>query len=257
MLVADELSKHFGGLRALDQVSFTVHEGEICGLIGPNGSGKSTFFNVVSGLLRADGGRLTFDGNDITRASPPAIARHGIGRAFQIVRPLPGLTCAENMLPGLLYGADPVDLPTARRQAREHLEIVGLHAKAETVAADLSLWEKKALEVARALSVGRRLLLLDEVFAGLSRGDVDRMVAVIRHVHQDLGVTVLLVEHVLRATMALADRVVVLSFGKIIAEGTPDAIVRDPKVVEVYLGKRHAQAGDAGDGGGDRSADGQ
>lgn len=254
MLAAEQVTKNFGGLQALKAVSFTIEEGEICGLIGPNGSGKSTFFNVVSGLLRPDEGRIVFDGQDITGASPPRIARHGIGRAFQIVRPLAGLTCAENLLPGLLYGADPVDLPTARRRSLDHLDIVGLGAKATTVAADLSLWEKKALEVARALSVGQRLLLLDEVFAGLSPGDVDRMVAVIRQVHEEFDTTILLVEHVLRATMALADRIIVLSFGEVIAEGTPEEVVRHPKVIEVYLGARHAEGEDnqpPTEGGGD------
>lgn len=236
MLAVEGVRKRFGGLVALDAVSMTVRQGEICGLIGPNGSGKSTLFNVVSGLVRPDAGRVLIDGADCTRAVPPAIARRGVGRAFQIVRPLAGLTCRENLLPGLRYGSQPLDAAAARVRAGELLDLVGLAHKAAVPAGDLTLWEHKALEVARALSVGSRLVLLDEVFAGLSPSDVERMIAVVRRLRDELDATIVLVEHVMRATMALCDRVVVLSFGTVIADGSPRDVTRDQRVIDVYLG---------------------
>lgn len=239
LLEASDLSKRFGGLDALDGVTLDVVEGEICGLIGPNGSGKSTLFNCVSGLLRPNAGRIVFDGVDITRARPAFVAHLGIGRSFQLARPLAGLTCEENLLPGLLYGSAALPLPAARTRAEELLEVVGLAVKADTVASDLTLWEQKALEVARSMSVGTRLLLLDEPFAGLSPRDVDHMIGVVGRIHEELGTTILLVEHVMRAAMTLSHRIFALSFGKVIAAGTPGEVASDPTVVEVYLGPGH------------------
>jgi branched-chain amino acid transport system ATP-binding protein len=239
LLEATEVRRRFGGLSALDGVDLAVMEGEICGLIGPNGSGKSTFFNCVSGLLKLSGGQLRFAGEDIGRSRPPDIARRGVGRSFQLARPLPALSCTENLLPGLLYGEAPLPLADARVRAPELLAMVGLEAKAGSLAGDLTLWEQKALEVARAMSVGTRLLLLDEPFAGLSPADVTRMVEVVRRIHVDLNATILLVEHVMRATMALCDRIYVLSFGQVIASGTPREVVTDETVIEVYLGPGH------------------
>jgi ABC-type branched-subunit amino acid transport system ATPase component len=243
MLTLTDVSKSFGGIQALKGVTVEVEPATICGLIGPNGSGKSTLFNVISGLVSADSGRVEMGGRDITGWQPAAVAGLGVGRAFQIVRPLGGLTCLDNLLPGMLYGSDPLDLPTARRRA---VELLGGGGGArpppkgapQQVAANLTLWQKKALEVARAVSVGRQVLLLDEVFAGLSPADVDRMVPIIRRLRDELDATILLVEHVMRATMALCDRIVVLSFGEIIADGTPQQIVENPAVIEVYLGSR-------------------
>lgn len=260
LLEALGLTKRFGGLTAVDGVDLAVVEGEICGLIGPNGSGKSTFFNCVSGLLEPDEGRIVFGGEDITGRRPSAIARLGIGRSFQLARPLESLTCAENLHPGLLYGASPVSLPVARTRSGELLDLVGLADKAGTVAGELTMWEQKALEVARAMSVGMRLLLLDEPFAGLSPADVERMIGVVRTIHDELGATILLVEHVMRATMALCERIFVLSFGEVIAAGTPDEVTRDPTVVEVYLGPGHRseqllRETTEDDGGGDAGAE--
>lgn len=243
MLTVTDVHKRFGGVHALNGVSLTVESGQICGLIGPNGSGKSTLFDVISRLQSADSGQVRIGEADVTRARPEAIAGLGVGRAFQIVRPMSGLTCRDNLLAGLLYGAASLDLSSARRRASELLELVGLGPRADVLAGNLSLWEKKALEVARAVSVGHRLLLLDEVFAGLTPGDVDRMIPTVRRLRDDLDATVVLVEHVMRATMALCDRIVVLSSGEIIADGTPQEVVEDERVIEVYLG-RHAGGDD-------------
>lgn len=244
MLTVSDVHKRFGGVHALKGVSVSVEPGQICGLIGPNGSGKSTLFDIVSRLQTADGGRVEIAGTDVTSARPEVLANLGVGRAFQIVRPMEGLTCRDNLLAGLLYGQASLDLPQARRRADELLDLVGLARCSDVLAGNLSLWEKKALEVARAVSVGHRLLLLDEVFAGLTPGDVDRMIPTVRRLRDELDATVVLVEHVMRATMALCDRIVVLSFGEIIADGAPREIVEDDRVVEVYLGRGRKAEGD-------------
>lgn len=233
------LRKSFGGLVAVDDVSLHVTEGEICGLIGPNGSGKSTTFNLISGLMRPDEGSITFAGQEIAGAAPWTVSALGVGRAFQIVRPLAQATCVENLLPGLLYSGQASSVTDARARAEELLGLVGLGKKCTSLGGDLTLWEKKSLEVAKGLSVGSRMLLLDEVFAGLSPKDVERTIELVRRIHADLRLTILFVEHVMRATMALCSRIVVLSFGRVIAEGTPQEVVRDPNVVEVYLGRQH------------------
>lgn len=238
ILKARDIRVTFGGVNALSDVSFDVQEGSICGLIGPNGSGKTTMFNVISGLVRPVSGTMEIFGEDRTNAAPVSIARAGVGRTFQIVRPLEGLTCAENLLPGLIYGRDGLSLAAAQVRARELLDLVGLGAQADTPAASMSLWQKKLLETARALSVGPRLLLLDEVFAGLTPNDVDQVVDVVQTVHKEMDLTILIVEHVMRATMALCDHVIVLSYGELLREGSPEEVVNDPAVIEVYLGTR-------------------
>ncbi len=236
MLAVDNVTKNFGGLRALKGVSLEVGDGVICGLIGPNGSGKTTLFNLISGLARPDSGRIEFEGRDITRSAPAEIAGLGVGRTFQIVRPLAGLSARDNLLPGLLYGGGWGSVAGARREAEDLLGFVGLGHKADTIGYDLTLSEKKRLEVARALAVGPRLLLLDEVFAGLGPKEIDRSIDLVRRIRDELSVTILLVEHVMRATMTVSERIVVLSFGEIIADGTPTEVVNDERVLEVYLG---------------------
>lgn len=238
LMVAQGVDKHFGGVVALHDFDLEVREGEILGLIGPNGSGKTTFFNLVSGLLRPDAGAISFDGHDLTRTPPPDIARLGIARTFQISRPLGGLTLVDNLLPGLYYGAHAMTPPAAGRRARELLDLVGLEAKTGWLAHDLTLWETRRLELARALAVGTRLVLLDEIFAGLGPADVEETVALVRRVHETLAPTMVLVEHVMAATMALCDRIVVLANGRLVTEGRPQDVVRHPKVLEVYLGSR-------------------
>lgn len=238
LLSASGISKQFGGITALHDFSLEAREGEILGLIGPNGSGKTTFFNLVSGLMRPDSGTIDFDGHELTAMAPPAVARLGVARTFQISRPLAGLTVVENLLPGLHYGADPPPPGAARDRARELLDLVGLEAKADWLAHDLTLWETRRLELARALGVGSRLVLLDEIFAGLGPADVEETVELVRRVHEGIASTMVLVEHVMAATMALCDRIVVIANGRLVTEGAPSEVVRHPKVLEVYLGSK-------------------
>lgn len=243
VLVAEGVTKHFGGVTALNDFDLEALEGETLGLIGPNGSGKTTFFNLLSGLLRPDEGSIHLKGEDLLQLSPPEIAHRGVARTFQISRPMMGLTVVENLLPGLHYGSHPLPAPAARKRARELLELVGLDAKAGWVAHDLTMWETRQLELARALAVGSELLLLDEIFAGLSPGDVQRTIELLRRIREEVK-TVLLVEHVMAATMALCDRLVVIANGSLVTQGPPDDVVRHPRVLQVYLGSKEVPDAD-------------
>ncbi len=238
ILVVDRVSKSFGGLRALDNVSFTVRRGEILGLIGPNGAGKTTLFNVITGVYKPDSGRVVFDGTDITGWPPHRVVRRGIARTFQVVKPFPGMTVKQNVMVGALFGrrAGEIGPDEAEEVALEVLSFLGLEDKAELPAASLNIHEKKVLEMARALAADPLLLLLDEVLAGLTPREVEEMLGVIERVRRERGVTVIMVEHLMHAVMNIADRVVVLSFGRKIAEGPPEEVARNPVVVEAYLG---------------------
>ncbi|MDE0176883.1 MAG: ABC transporter ATP-binding protein [Defluviicoccus sp.] len=228
------VSKSFRGLRALNDVSFDVAEREIAALIGPNGAGKTTLFNVIAGVFPPDSGTVRLGDADITGRRPDRICHAGIGRTFQLVKPFAQMTVLENVTVAALHGARGV--AEARASARFFLELLELDTRAGQHAANLTLPDRKRLEVARALATGPRLLLLDEVMAGLRPSETDRMVATLRRLRDDTGLTILLIEHVMRAVMALSERIAVLHHGEKISEGTPDRIVRDPAVLECYLG---------------------
>lgn len=235
LLEVQGVSKRFGGLQALNRVSLHVKEGEILGLIGPNGAGKTTLFNVINGVYRPEEGRVIFRGQEITGRPPDAIARLGIARAHQIVRPLNELTVLENVMVGACFGRENRSLREAREIALAVLKQVGLFEKRDMEAAKLNVAEKKRLELARALAARPYLLLLDEVLAGLNPAEVATMLEVIRAIRAD-GITILMIEHLMHAIMNVSDRIVVLDYGEVIAEGTPQEIAHHPKVIEAYLG---------------------
>jgi branched-chain amino acid transport system ATP-binding protein len=235
-----DVSVRFGGLKALDGISFTVNEGEILGMIGPNGSGKSTAFNVITGSLKSQSGRVIFQGEDITGLAPHRVAHKGIARTFQLVRPFPELTALDNVYTGRLFGgAGARRTKATKREALTVLERVGLADKAHVKAADFTILERKWLEVARALAGGPKLILLDEFMAGISSRQVPAAVELVRSINSS-GVTVVLVEHIVKAITGACDRVIVLEAGHKLVEGTVDEIVNDPKVIQAYLGSRHA-----------------
>jgi branched-chain amino acid transport system ATP-binding protein len=234
LLEVANVSKNFSGLRAVADVSFSVPEGAVFAVIGPNGAGKTTLFNLIAGLFAPNAGAISFGGERIDRLPPDAVCRRGIGRTFQLVRPFPGLTVEENVTVGaLLREPDPLK---AMRRAHEILWRLDLFDKRRHPAGALTLPDRKRLEVARALATEPKLLLLDEVMAGLRPTETDRMVEIVRKLNKEGGVTILLIEHVMRAVMSVADRVLVLHHGAAIAEGSPETVVRDPAVVQSYLG---------------------
>jgi branched-chain amino acid transport system ATP-binding protein len=234
LLEVDGISKHFRGLRAIDNVSFAVKRGGIVALIGPNGAGKTTVSNLIAGVFRPDSGRIALDGVDITGVRPDQACHAGIGRTFQIVRPFGGLSVCENVLIGAPRRTS--DVAAARRAALAILERIDLADKAEAPAHSLTLPKRKRLETARALATEPKILLLDEVMAGLRPVEIDRMVAVFTALCRDTGLTILLAEHVMRAVMALSHHIVVLHHGLKICEGPPEAVARDPRVLDSYLG---------------------
>ena len=228
------ISKSFSGLRAVDDVSFDVKAGAIQALIGPNGAGKTTVFNMIAGVFRPDTGDVLLDGKSLLGKRPDQICHAGVGRTFQIVRPFNDLTVEENVAVGALAWTDNVN--EARDYANDVLKLLGLVDKRAARPTGITLPDRKCLEVARALATKPKILLLDEVMAGLRPTETDRMVNVFRKLNDDTGVTILLIEHVMRAVMALSAHIVVVNYGKVIAEGTPEVVTRDPDVLACYLG---------------------
>jgi len=242
LLAARGLTKRFGGLQAVAGLDLEVGRGEMLGLIGPNGAGKTTVFNLLSGFLVPDAGDIVLDGRSIVGLPPHAICRLGLARTFQIVRPFPRMTVLENVHVGAL--ARYPRAPEALARARDVVAQVGLDARALVLAGALTLADRKRLELARALATGPAMLLLDEVMAGLNPTEIETIIRLIRAIHES-GVSILLIEHNMRAVMTLSQRIVVLSFGERIAEGAPAEIANHPKVVEAYLGDEYVRAAPA------------
>ncbi len=239
VLRLDGLTKSFGGLVAANDVSFSVAAGEIVGLIGPNGSGKTTTLNLVSGALTSDAGRILLDGRDVAALPAHRRNRLRIARTFQLVRVLPGMTVLENVMAGLLFGPEGLSLAMAREKAEVLVERVGLGRKRDHAADQLTYIDQKRVELARALAAGPRLLLLDEWLSGLNPTELEEGVALVRAVAESVP-AIILVEHVMPAVRALCSRLVVMNTGRKIAEGAPEAVLRDPEVVRAYLGDEDA-----------------
>jgi branched-chain amino acid transport system permease protein len=239
LLVCRDVGKAFRGVQALSRVSLEVREGEILGLVGPNGSGKSTLINVVSGHLRADAGSIRFDGRELTGHPAHRIARLGISRTYQIPRPFSGMTVRDNVAVAGMFGRTAHDRPTAEREAWPWLELTRLAGRGHQPPAALNLHQRKFLELARALAPRPRLVLLDEVLAGLTPAEMADAVRLVREI-RDRGATIVFVEHIMRAVLELADRVIVLNYGQVIASGAPHEALRHPDVVQAYLGAGHA-----------------
>ena len=235
LLEVDTVSKSFRGLRAVDAVSFAVEEGGLAALIGPNGAGKTTVFNLIAGVFAPDRGRIRLNGRDITGARPDQVCGAGIGRTFQLVKPFAEMSVLDNVTVGALHRTGQVS--AARKEAGVYLDMLELSDRADHYAANLTLPDRKRLELARALATRPRLLLLDEVMAGLRPTETDRMVVMLRRLRDETGLTILLIEHVMRAVMALSEHVTVLNHGQKISEGPPNAVVKDPAVLECYLGE--------------------
>ena len=241
LLELDDVTRRFGGLNAVEGVSFSVAQGEIVGLIGPNGAGKTTLIDVITGVHPASSGRVRFDGRDITHRRPHQIARLGLARTFQIVQPFPKMTVLENAAAGALFSGAASSVHDAYAAARQQLEFTGLADLTDRPAATLTLARRKRLELAKSLAMKPRLLMLDEVNAGLNAAEIAGALELIREI-ANLGVTIIVIEHLMRVVLSISHRLVVLHHGQLIAQGPPHRVVNDRRVIEAYLGSKYAAA---------------
>ena len=239
LLQLERVERRFGGLKAVDEVNLSIVPGEIVGLIGPNGAGKTTLINTITGVHPATGGRIVFEGAEITQLKPHVIASRGIARTFQIVQPFPQMSVLENVAAGALFAGRAPSLAAAREAALRHLEFTGLAALADNSASTLTLAQRKRLELAKSLAMRPRLLMLDEVNAGLNSSEINQALELIQAIAAR-GITILIIEHLMKVVTSLCSRVVVLHHGELIAEGEPQSVMRDAKVIQAYLGKRYA-----------------
>jgi branched-chain amino acid transport system ATP-binding protein len=240
VLEVQNLSRAFGGVQAVDDVTFALHPGEIVGLIGPNGAGKTTLVNLVTGVVSPSSGIVRFEGRDVTRQRPWQSARSGLARTFQVVQPFPEMTVLENVAAGALFAGQASSRAKAEADARDHLAFVGLAYEAHRPAAALPLPGRKRLELAKSLAMNPKVLLLDEVNAGLNTGEIEHALTLMRAIAKR-GITILIIEHLMKVVLSLSQRILVLHHGRLISQGDPQAVIRDPVVVEAYLGSKFAE----------------
>jgi branched-chain amino acid transport system ATP-binding protein len=238
LLECSKVTKNFGGLLALKDIDFSIGEKEIVGLVGPNGAGKTTLFNLISGIYKPASGTIRFNGKDITNFPPYSICKLGISRTFQIPRPFPELTAIKNVMVAMMFGSGK-SMVTAQEEALRYLEFVGLQGKRDVLAKNLNLRDRKTLEIARALSVNPRLILFDEVVSGLNPTEMIWLVGLLKKIRDEREIAVFWVEHVTKAVMSLAERIIVLHHGEKIAEGTPQDITNNTQVIDAYLGEKY------------------